>query len=132
MNINLITNTNENPTPEGYENVLINDIDKIPANICTNLVLNDTLNYLTNNQFQLLLGKIRHGGTIAIASPDAMEMAKALYWGQINLEKFSSLIIDNKSQHSLVEIKNFFEQSGYIIEAASINEFSFFIKAKRP
>ena len=132
MNINLIANTNEDPTPQGYENILINDIDKIPANICTSLMLNDTLNYLTNDQFQLLLGKIRHGGTISISSPDAMEIAKALYWGQINLEKFSSLIIDNKSQHSLIEIKNFFEQSGYTVEAASINEFSFLIKAKRP
>jgi len=132
MNLNLILDSDQNNAPQNYENVLINDIDKIPPSICKNLLINNTLNYLTSDQFNLLLQKVRHGGVVSINSPDAMEMARALYWGEIDLHKLSSLTANNKTQHSLLEIKNIFEQSGYIIESASINNLSFYIEVKRP
>ena len=76
---------------------------------------------------------MRHGGTITVHSPDAMEMAKALYWETINLEKFTSLTANTVMQHSMLEIKTFFEQRGYSIDTANISMDSLFfnIKAKR-
>ena len=96
------------------------------------MTINNTLNHLSANQFTLLLTKIRHGGVISINSPDAIEMARALYLGEIDLRQLSSLTLNNISQHSLLEIKQIFEQSGYIVEAANINELHFYIKVKRP
>ena len=133
MNVNLVIN----PTPKGnmpsdYEDVLLNDMHAIPASICANISIDHTLNYLTNDQLVSILGKIRHGGMISVSSFDAMEMARALYWGGIDMQKFSSLIANSVSQHSLLEIKSFFEQNAYAVDTAYLNGLSFHIKAKRP
>ena len=133
MNINLVLHpTPQEDTHSDYENVLLNQIHTIPASICTNISINHTLNYLTNDQLISLLGKIRHGGVMSISSFDAMEMARALYWGEIDVHKLSSLTANSQAQHSLLEMKAFFEQNGYIIDTAYLNGLSFNIKAKRP
>ena len=133
MNINLIVSTTDDPPPPNHENILIANIDQIPPSACTNLIMNNVLNNLTQQQLELLTSKIRHGGTITMHSPDAMEMAKALYWETINVEKFASLIANTVTQHSMIEIKTFFEQRGYSIDTANISMDSLFfnIKAKR-
>ena len=133
MNINLIVSTTDDPPPPNHENILIANIDQIPPSACTNLIMNNVLNNLTQQQLELLTSKIRHGGTITMHSPDAMEMAKALYWETINLEKFTSLTANTVMQHSMLEIKTFFEQRGYSIDTANISMDSLFfnIKAKR-
>ena len=81
---------------------------------------------------ELILSKIRHGGTISISSPDAVRVSKALYVGDIDIPQFTSLIIDSKSQHSILDMKTFFEQRGYIIEMANVQGLSFYIKVQRP
>ena len=87
MNINLVKNpTPKENIPADYEDVLLNQIQTIPASICANISINHTLNYLTNDQLISLLGKIRHGGIISISSFDAMEIARALYWGEIDIQ----------------------------------------------
>jgi len=133
MNINLIVSTTDDPPPPNHENILIANIDQIPPSACTNLIMNNVLNNLTQQQLELLTSKIRHGGTITMHSPDAMEMAKALYWETINVEKFASLIANTVTQHSMIEIKTFFEQRGYSIDTANTDTNSLFfnIKAKR-
>ena len=133
MNINLIVSTTDDPPPPNHENILIANIDQIPPSACTNLIMNNVLNNLTQQQLELLTSKIRHGGTITMHSPDAMEMAKALYWDMINLEKFTSLTANTVTQHSMIEIKTFFEQRGYSIDIANTDTNSLFfnIKAKR-
>ena len=133
MNINLIVSTTDDPPPPNHENILIANIDQIPPSACTNLIMNNVLNNLTQQQLELLTSKMRHGGTITMHSPDAMEMAKALYWETINVEKFASLIANTVTQHSMIEIKTFFEQRGYSIDTANTDTNSLFfnIKAKR-
>ena len=133
MNINLIVSTTDDPPPPNHENILIANIDQIPPSACTNLIMNNVLNNLTQQQLELVTSKIRHGGTITMHSPDAMEMAKALYWETINVEKFASLIANTVTQHSMIEIKTFFEQRGYSIDTANTDTNSLFfnIKAKR-
>ena len=133
MNINLIADSpNVKEAPPDHENIFIADIETLPSNICSSFIITDILNTLTNEQLELILTKIRHGGTISINSPDAVRIAKALYVGDIDIAKFSSLIMDSKSQHSILDIKIFFEQRGYNIEIANINGLSFYIKAIRP
>ena len=133
MNINLIASTIDTSSPPNHENIPIANIDQIPPSACTNLIINNVLNNLTQQQLELLTSKMRHGGTITIHSPDAMEMAKALYWETINLEKFTSLTANTVTQHSMIEIKTFFEQRGYSIDIANTDTNSLFfnIKAKR-
>ena len=48
MNINLVHNK-EDASIENYENVLTTEINKIAPNICTNIAIHNTLNYLTND-----------------------------------------------------------------------------------
>ena len=133
MNINVIQNQNDNTfAPPDYENISINDIDNLAPNVCTNIVLNNTLNYLTLEELNKLLGKIRHGGTISINSLDATEIAKALYFDKINIVQFSTLISNQQTQHSLLELKAFFEQQQYKIENAAIKDLFFYIKVQRP
>ena len=133
MNINLVIHPTPNEQASSdYEEVILNQIHTIPTNVCSNMSINHVLNYLTNEQLVSLLGKMRHGGIISISSFDAMQMAKALYWGEIDIEKFSSLIVNNQTQHSLLEMKTFFEKNGYVVDTAYLNGLSFNIKAKRP
>ena len=133
MNINLIASTTDASPPPNHENVPIANIDQIPPRACTNLIIDNVLNNLTQQQLELLTSKMRHGGTITMHSPDAMEMAKALYWETINLERFTSLTANTVTQHSMIEIKTFFEQRGYSIDIANTDTNSLFfnIKAKR-
>ena len=133
MNINLIASTTDISPPPNYENVLIANIDQVPASACTNLIIDNVLNKLTQQQLELLTSKIRRGGTITMHSPDAMEMAKALYWDKIKIDKFTSLTTNTVAQHSMIEIKTFFEQRGYSIDIANVDTNSLFfnIRAKR-
>ena len=133
MNINLTASTTDAPAPPNHENILIANIDQIPPSACTNLIMNNVLNHLAPQQLELLTSKMRHGGTIIIHSPDAREMAKALYWETINVEKFASLTTNSVTQHSMIEMKTFFEQRGYSIDIAHTDTTSLFfnIRAKR-
>lgn len=131
MNINLVINKDSSPI-NNYQNVLIENIEQLPNSACENLIINKTFNYLTDKQFQLLMHKIRHNGTITISSLDAMELAFALSQGKIDIKTFSSLTRHTQEQHTLLEIKMFLEQNGYKIETAAINDLTFYIKAKRP
>jgi hypothetical protein len=131
MNVNLVTDQDARSV-ENHENLLITEVDKLPDSLCKSVTLNNTLNYLTDEQFRQLLNKVRHGGIVSVSSPDVMEISTALCWGQIDVPTFSSLTTNRVSQYSLLQIKNVFEQSGYIIESASIHNLSFYIKARRP
>jgi hypothetical protein len=131
MNLNLVV-AQDAPTIADHENLLIGESDKLPASLCKSLTLNNTLNYLTDEQFKHLLSKVRHGGVVSISAPDVMEISTALCWGQIDVDTFSSLTTNRASQHTLLEVKNIFEQHGYAIESASIQNLSFYIKARRP
>ena len=113
MNINLTASTTDAPAPPNHENVPMANIDQIPPSACTNLIIDNV--------------------TITIHSPDAMEMAKALYWETINLERFAALTTNTVTQHSMIEIKTFFEQRGYSIDIAHTDTTSLFfnIRAKR-
>lgn len=134
MNMNLITSHVSNPTsiPE-YQNVNIDDIDQIANSICKAVRLDDVLRYLTTAQLEAVLSKIRHGGIIDIQSPDIVILSKGLYWGNIDLAKFSSLISPSITYHSAISIKGFLEQRGYLIEEVTVQTdmFIFNIKAKR-
>ena len=134
MNVNVIQNQNDNaPSPPDYENILVSDLGQLSPNICTDIMLNNnTINYLTTQQLTELLSKMRHGGTVSISSLDAVEITKAFYFDKINISQFSSLISNQQSQHSLIELKTFFEQNQYKIENAHINDLSFYLKVRRP
>ena len=133
MNINLVADSsNAKEAPPDHQNISIADIENIPLNICSSFIINETLNALTNQQLEMILTKIRHGGTISINSPDAVKVSRALYIGDIDISQFASLMINTQSQHSILDIKTFFEQRGYNIEIANINGLSFYIRVKRP
>ena len=134
MKINLITSMDNPPLVPDHDNITMDNIDQINNSICQSIILNNILKFLTQEQFESILRKIRHGGIITIYAPDIMEMSKALYWGTIDLPKFSSLVSHSVTYHTVKDIKNLLEQRGYIIEEANINteSLTFSIKAKRP
>ena len=134
MKINLvksISDTSDN-IPD-HNNIAIDQIDEIANTICQSIIIENVLQYLSLEQLEIVLSKMRHGGTITINCIDMLEIAQALYWGKINLDQLSSLVSGSVRYHSIIETKNFLEQRGYIIEQAKINieSFSFLIKAKR-
>ena len=117
---------------DDHANVLVSQIDNIAAHTCTSVILNGTLNYLTDEELGIVLGKVRHGGTVSIASPDAIEIAHALCWDNIDLNTFSTLTSQRLRQCTLSEVRKLFEQREYKIAAASINNLFFHIRAVRP
>ena len=131
MNINLIRN-NDAPSVQEHENVLIEQMDEIPPNACVSLILNQTLQYLTKDQLQALLTKVRHNGMINISTLDILQLSAALYHGHINAETFSSMVEDTKTQYTLLDTKAFFEQQGYVVQTDGTQDFSFYIRAQRP
>jgi len=131
MNVNIVASVDV-PLIENHQNITIDNLDNIPANVCTSLVLNETLGYLTNDQVQLLLGKVRHQGVVSINCPDAMETATQFCWGNIDLAAFSMLTANRRQQHTLLSVRTILEQNGYTIETATTNNLAFYIRAKRP
>ena len=131
MNINLIRNDDAPPVQE-HENVLIEQMDQIAPNACVSLILNQTLQYITKDQLQTLLTKIRHNGIINISALDIVQLSASLYHGSINAETFSSMIADTKTQYTLLDTKAFFERQRFIVHTAGVQDFSFYIKAQRP
>ena len=131
MNVNLVA-TSDAPSIENHNNILIQDIKSIPSRGCRNLILNHILNYLTDEQIEEVLGKIRHGGSVSVTAPDAMEVSSALYWGTIDINTFSALTGGRLKQYTVLDIKTLFEQKGYAIEIANIQDLSFNVKANRP
>ena len=132
MNINLIRHKNADSVID-HENVLIDNINNIPTAGCQSLIMNDVVNYISNEQLQMIIqGKMRHGGTISISSVDAIRLTSAFYRNEINIEVFSSLVKETISQHTLNELRDLFQNNGYIIESAGTNSLSLFLKAKRP
>tara|TARA_R100000306_G_C4353663_1_gene131497 strand:- start:158 stop:553 length:396 start_codon:yes stop_codon:yes gene_type:complete len=131
MNVNLVA-TNDSPSIENHNNILIEEINNIPSRGCKSLILNHVLNYLTDEQLEEVLEKLRHGGSISVTSPDAMEASSALYWGTIDINTFSSLTAGRLKQYTILDVKNFFEQRGYSVETATIQDLSFHVKARRP
>jgi len=130
MNINLVI-TNDTPVIESHQNVLMSELNSIPPRGCKSLILNHVLNYLTDEQIQEVLAKIRHGGSISVTCPDVMEAASALHTGTIDMALFSTLTSNRLKQYSLLDAKSLFEQQGYAIETAVIQDLSFYIKANR-
>ena len=118
MNLNLVL-SNDAPAVESHQNVLISDLDKVPSRGCRSFILNHPINYLTD-------------GIVSITSPDAMEAASALCWGNIDMNAFSALTANKNKQYSIIEVKSLLEQEGYKIENATINELVFYIRAQRP
>lgn len=131
MNVNLVM-ANDTPVIESHQNVLMSELNSLPARGCKSLILNHMLNYLTDEQINEVVGKIRHGGSISVTSPDAMEAASALHAGSIDMTLFSTLTSNRLKQYSLLDAKSLFEQQGYVIETAVIQDLSFYIKANRP
>ena len=131
MNVNLVA-ASDTPSIENHNNILIQDIKSIPSRGCRNLILNHILNYLTDEQIEEILGKIRHGGSVSVTAPDAMEVSSALYWGTIDINTFSALTGGRLKQYTVLDIKTLFEQKGYAIEIANIQDLSFYVKANRP
>mgnify|MGYP003637287354 CR=1 FL=1 len=132
MNINLIRHEDAEQAID-HENVLIDNINNIPTAGCQSLIMNDILNYISNEQLQTLIqGKMRHGGTIVISSVDAIRLTSAFYRNEINIEVFSSLVKETTSQHTLTELQSLFQNNGYVIESAGTNALSLFLKVKRP
>ena len=132
MNINLIRHKNADSVID-HENVLIDNINNIPTAGCQSLIMNDVVNYISNEQLQMIIqGKIRHGGTISLSSVDAIRLTSAFYRNEINIEVFSSLVKETTSQHTLTELQSLFQNNGYVIESAGTNALSLFLKVKRP
>lgn len=131
MNINLVTR-DDSPSIADHQNILIENLEQLPNNICKSIIINGTFNVLNSNQCDLLIHKIRHNGILQISSVDAMELAFAFTQGSIDINQFTSLTQHSQQQHTLLETKAFLEQRGYIIETAGIKDLTFYIKAKRP
>ena len=131
MNINLVVDPNT-PTIPDHENIILNDITNIPTTSCQSVVMNNVINYLSDEHIATVLEKIRHNGTITISSIDANLLASSFYRNDIDLNAFSNFVRGSYQQHTLIEMRNMFESRGYTIESASITDnLSFYLKVKR-
>ncbi len=135
MKINLITSTmNDSPSIADHQNILLDKIDEVNNGLCTSIMMQHVLQYLSIQQLENVLSKLRHGGILNIHAIDISLLAKGLYWGEIDIQKFSSILEGSISYHSAEFLKAFLEQRGYVIEhvAMDIDTFSFILRAKRP
>ena len=132
MNVNLVIDPNSEPVID-HENVVITNLDNIPISSCQSLIINSVLNYLTNDQLQLILTKVRHQGTISISCVDAVLLTSAFFRNEIDLPTLSSLVRGSNDLHTLVELQTMFQNNGYMIESAGTTDnLSFYLKVKRP
>ena len=131
MKFNLVIDKKA-PELEGHQNLLLSELEQVPASACTSLILNGTLNYITDEQLDMVLGKVRHGGGVSISAPDAMLVASALYAGDIDLLAFSHLTSQRARQWELTVVRSILEQRGYRVEVAANKDLTFHVRARRP
>jgi hypothetical protein len=133
MKVNFITS--QEGQREGYENMFVSpaSVSSLPDGGCKAMVLDNVVEFMTEESFLLLLKKVRHGGVVEIRSPDALEVAKRMYHGRVTLSDASSLIAAGKNRlTTLSEVKSNLENNGLRVEFAALHDTQYVLKAARP
>jgi len=136
MNINLIMRADmpaeQTPSVDGCDNIAIDQLAQVPPSVCQFIRIDEqVVGYLSPPDLGVIVQKLRHGGTLSVSGPDAMEVATEFCWGHIDIQQFSNFISNRGIQHTRQDVQNVLQQAGLIIEASSTSQLIFNIRAKR-
>ena len=113
----------------------INDINTIINNSCeyilANTILDDFEISESQNIVNMLVSKLRIGGSIVILGHDIQMLAKMLISNDIGVGDISDLIKDKKSINTALNIILLLESNGLTVVSFTYNKFLYEITAKR-
>lgn len=149
MKVNLTIN---GPSVDGMMNFdpLSSDGGKIKADLSnlddyvdkaevTELRVSDVLDFIMPEQLGKVLtywiSLLAHGGKITLDGVDALEVAHALTYGNIDLNQYNALLHGNVPQRSislaLPVVVDMLKQQGLRISRKTLNEFRYLVEATR-
>lgn len=143
MKIHLITNQEE---LNGYINInaLQEDVSNLDKHVmdteCTELITNNTINYIPQNQITQVLNhwisKLRHGATISISSLDIYQVCRSHYNMSLNTSDVINLIYGGTppkiSVLSMKDLSDFLTQRKLKILKKRATNYESVIIARRP
>jgi len=135
MKINIISNDTVEVEEENQD-VNIQKLGQIPPRSCIDINLGTdggcVASQLSRDALASVIDKLRHGGCLHVSGPDALEIAKQFYMGDISIQEYSQFNTDVKSQHSLLDMIDLLKGKGLSVDKAYIRGNHFYIKAQRP
>ena len=132
MRINLVKSSEDEK--KDYQNIPISteNISRIPNSICTDMCLDHIVDYLTEEDFLTVIGKVRHKGTLEIRGVEAPEVFRKVSIGLLEFSNSIPLLIGKVRLTSALGIKTKLEEFGFVTEIAAVQDSFYYIKAKRP
>tara|TARA_B100000029_G_C17596174_1_gene964241 strand:- start:3382 stop:3783 length:402 start_codon:yes stop_codon:yes gene_type:complete len=133
MKVNLAMD--ESQFIDGYQNHIITPelLEQIPDATCTEILLIDSLDYIPTETLPVVIGKLRHGGTIQIVSTDLLEICRSIFLGLLPMEECNTHLTNGRLKLiPLIQIKQQLESLGLQIVEMSMKNIKYDIKAQRP
>lgn len=123
--------------PVGNEFKYINELDSIVDGSCSEIIINDLLDYLLYNDsgaiLDKLLLKLTDGGSISVQSIDLYQFASAITFEDIDLDTTKMILYPHKKAiYTMYDIETEMKNRNLsIIEKKYINVFEYYIKAQK-
>tara|TARA_B100002019_G_scaffold98716_3_gene85044 strand:- start:1602 stop:2033 length:432 start_codon:yes stop_codon:yes gene_type:complete len=126
-------------TIQGYQHVVCSDnyinFMDISDNECTEILANDILDCFSVEKIaeclQLIVSKLRLGGSVVVGGKDARLFSKAVINGQVKEQEASQIINSVNSMSSVGTIAGFIQGLGLDISSTQIAGIHFEVKATR-
>ncbi len=112
----------------------MNELEKVPAAIATELLCEDVLDFVPNRLEFLgkLLSKLRYGGKISLVGIDIDEVARSLMNRQINVDVAANFLYSGRLSGSCVgDMTNILEQNGIKVLTTRLQNNHYYILAER-
>ena len=132
MRINLVKSSEDNK--ENYQNIPISTegIQNIPDSVCMEMSLDHVIDHMTDDDFLIVLKKIRHNGVIEIRGVDAPEVFRKVSIGLLGFANSLPLLSGKVRLTSSGSVRSILEGLGFITEVNALQDSFYYIKAKRP
>jgi len=122
MKVNLLID--EKNSKDGYENIPLQQqsIDSVPDSACKEMMADNVLEFVTKEVLQILIKKIRRGGTLEIRSPESQEICRQYQIGALDFDETSDLLTGGRVRlTTLSQTRELLEGAGFQVQFAGIN-----------
>lgn len=131
MKINLILQ--ESPSIPDYTNKSTREFRELENSVCTDIMIDGTLEYLNNDYFPLVLKKLRYGGKVTIIGSELNSVIRAYELGNIQLEQFNGFIAGGRIQTMPVSLLlEKIKAAGLNVMTVSLQNLKYYVTAERP
>jgi len=116
----------------GYEPVEIDSLDDVITSSCNEIMIDNTIDFVSDEIMGSILSKVRKQGKISISGTDLVEVGRGLVTRFMDTKKASSLLGEGRVKlYTLQDIVNILEQRGFKILKKRVNHYKYTVIGMR-